>query len=337
MSSQPPNVPSSSSLNRSYDWKSTHPYPFDPSYVHTLEDLLTVPTPPIPEDYEGFWRNAYEQIASLKTNPRVSSPRAIKQGWQVQDVHFRSTDGVQIGGWLLTPLIGPIERGFVVGHGYGGREGPDIHLSFKNAALFFPCCRGISRSPHPPISSDPQWHVLHNIQDRDRYILRGCVEDTWLAVTALAEIVPDASDRIGYLGISFGGGVGAMACAWDERIRRAHFNIPSFGNQLLRLTFPTVGSGASVQRLHRKEPRIVEKTLGYYDAAAAARFMQQPAHLACALFDPAVAPPGQFAIHNSIPGEKELFVLEAGHYPHPTETIEHTRLTADLTRFFAKL
>ena len=54
-------------------------------------------------------------------------------------------------------------------------EQPVYDLPFEDAALFFPCMRGISRSPHPRISSNPLWHVLHDIQDR----MGMCMEAAW--------------------------------------------------------------------------------------------------------------------------------------------------------------
>ncbi|MEZ5583004.1 MAG: hypothetical protein R3F37_09785 [Candidatus Competibacteraceae bacterium] len=34
------------------------------------------------------------------------------------------------------------------------------------------------------------------------------------------------------------------------------------------------------------------------------------------MFDPAVPPPGQYAIYNALAGHKDLFVLQAGHFEH---------------------
>ena len=51
------------------------------------------------------------------------------------------------------------------------------------------------------------------------------------------------------------------------------------------------------------------------DAATAARYMKQPVHCACALFDPTVPPAGQFAVYNALGGPKQLFVLTR-HHPY---------------------
>lgn len=314
-----------------------HNYPFDPSYGYGREQLLMVGAPEEPPDYEAFWRARHEKALAVDTMPALTQAEPAKMGWHSHDFSYLSTDGVRIGGWILLPENGVVERVIVVMHGYGGRTEPDFHWRFENAALVFPCARGTGRSPHPPVSSNPMWHVLHDIQDRDRYIHGGCVDDVWLAVSAALRLFPQAQGRVGLIGVSFGGGIGAMALAWDGRITRAHFNVPSFGNQPLRLTFKTTGSGAAVRNAHKRHREAVEKTLQYFDAAVAARRIRVPVLFACASFDPVVAPPGQFAIHNAVPGEKSLFELEAGHFEHEGRESEEIELLRKVHLFFTDL
>jgi cephalosporin-C deacetylase len=223
-----------------------------------------------------------------------------------------------------------------VGHGYGGRDAPDFHLPVSEAVFLFPCFRGLSRSRRPEISDNPALHVLHDIDKPERYILGGCVEDLWLGVSALLDLYPQIEGHIGYMGISFGGGIGAMALAWDRRVQRGHLSVPTFGNQPLRLTLPTVGSGEAV-RGYAREHRHILVTLRYYDAALAARHITIPMHVAAALFDPAVAPPGQFAIYNALRYPKRLFVLDAGHFDYPGRTEQENQLIEDLRKFFLPL
>ncbi len=142
-----------------------------------------------------------------------------------------------------------------------------------------------------------------------------------------------AAQRLDYLGISFGGGIGALALPWDERFHRAHLNVPSFGHHPLRLTLPCVGSGEAVRRYQQHTGRVLE-TLRYFDAAVAARYLKIPVHVAAARFDPAVPPPGQFAIYNALAGQRELFVLEAGHFDHAGQVAENGRLLDALAYFF---
>jgi len=313
-----------------------HSYSFDPTYSYTLEQLLSVDAPHEPKDFEEFWIKRYHRAIATEPRPKMQSAGRERHKWIEHQFSYQSTDSIQIGGWCLKPMKGTVERVMVILHGYGGRDVPDFHWEFKNTALLFPCLRGMGRSLHPQIPANSMAHVVHDIQDPNRYVHGGCVDDVWLAVSAALCLFPQAEGRVGLIGSSFGGGIGALALAWDRRIDRAHFSVPSFGNHPLRLTLTTTGSGAAVQAFHKRNPQAVEGTLGYYDAAVAARRIKVPVHFGCALFDPAVAPPGQFAIHNAVPDNKELFVLRAGHFDYLGNDEDEQAMLRDVHQFFLK-
>jgi cephalosporin-C deacetylase len=312
-----------------------HHFSFDPCYGRDLASLLAVEAPSEPAGFSAFWEARY--ASALEVAPRYrSSPAGTQAGYRVEDVYYESTEGFNIGGWLLTPLSGTVRRALLVGHGYGGRDGPDAALPAAETAYLFPCFRGLSRSRRWGVSDNPAYHVLHDIDKPQRYILGGCVEDVWVGVSLLLALFPQVEGHVGYQGTSFGGGIGAMAMAWDGRIRRGALNVPTFGHQALRLGLPTIGSGDAVSRYERQHGHVMD-TLQYYDAALAARHIRVPVHVAAALFDPVVAPPGQFAVYNALPGPKELFVLDGGHFDYPGKPAQEARLFDDLQRFFEPL
>lgn len=312
-------------------------YGFDPNYGYSLAQLLAVGTAKAPAGFLEFWQQRYQKALRLAPLPKVTFLSTDKSGWQVFDIRYTSTDQRQIRCWLLLPKYGVVKRGFVIGHGYGGREGPDWHLPLQDSALLFPCFRGLGLSQQDDISADPFWHVRHYLNDANQYVLGGCVEDLWMGVSALLSLFPYLEGKLGYLGISFAGGIGALALASERRIARAHFNVPTFGNQPLRLRLPSQGSANSVQQYYHEHKKQTLKVLRYYDAATAAKYIQIPVHCACARFDPCVAPPGQFAIYNALPGEKQLFVLDAGHYNYPNQAQQQEQLLNELEDFFAPL
>ena len=308
-----------------------------PSHRFDIDDLMEVCVGEEPEGFAEKWQQWREEALQVQPKPSIRDAGYDHGVWRVFDMEYTSTDRVQVGGWLLLPKSGRIERGLVISHGYGGREAPDYHYGFENAALLFPCARGLGRSKHPPISHEPRWHVRHDIDKPESYVLRGCVEDVWLAVSAMLRLVPHLEGHIGYMGGSFGGGVGAMALAWEERIARGHLSLPSFGYQMLRIQLKTLGSAASIQTLYKKEPDLVTNTLQWYDAAFAARHITMPMHVACALSDPVVSPPGQFAIFNALAGPKQLFTLSAGHMDYADQEEEARDLQKELEVFFKDL
>ena len=312
-----------------------HSYDFDPTYGFQLEELLALRPPPAPSNFDEVWRARYAAALGVSPQPRLRQSTSTHPDWLVQDITYISTEQFPIGGWLLAPTDGKVTRGLVVGHGYGGRDQPDFDIPVEETAVLFPCFRGLSRSRRPPISSDPAWHVLHDIDRPEHYILGGCVEDIWLAVSVLTQLYPETAGRIGYSGISFGGGVGALAIAFDKRIDRGHLALPTFGNMPLWLTLPTLGSGASVQIYQKTHPDVLE-TLRLFDAASAATRIAAPMLMAVARFDPAVAPPCQFSVANGLPTSihHETVILDAGHCDYPGGETQHALLLDKVRRFF---
>ncbi|TBW34722.1 hypothetical protein EYW49_17530 [Siculibacillus lacustris] len=314
-----------------------HGHPFDPSYGLTLAELLRIEPPAPPAGFAEFWRARHAAARAVDPAPRLNEVALDHPTRRVFDLRYASTGGVAIGGWLTLPRRAPPIRGLVVGHGYGGRDGPDLACpGGDEAAVIFPCVRGLSRSARPDLSSDPGVHVVHGIADRATYVIGGCVDDLWLAVSALLVLHPELAGRIGYSGLSLGGGLGALALPWDDRIARAELLLPTFGHQALRLTLPSTGSVAGLQA-HEARVGGSMATLQWYDAAMAAGFVDRPLLIGCALFDPAVAPPGQFAVHNAAAGPKDLVIFDAGHFDYPGAAAQETARIARSTEFFAAL
>ncbi|MGE9696394.1 MULTISPECIES: acetylxylan esterase [unclassified Streptomyces] len=314
------------------------PYGFDPTYGYELPALLAVPAPPAPDDFGAFWGRLRERARAVVTEPELGPVEDERDGLVIRSVTYTSLGGVRLGGWCALPTEGPVRHGFVIGHGYGGRDrpGPDLPLPLGQSAAILPCLRGLpARGLVEGVPAEADAHVLHGIASRETSVLGECVADLWCAASALVDLVPAlAGPRLGYLGESLGGGLGALALPWDERFVAAQLTVPTFGNHPLRLTLPSVGSGESVRRYHAEHPEVTD-VLAYFDAATAATLIRVPTLVAAALYDPAVPPPGQFAVHNALPAAGEPFLLRAGHHPHAEEATDRTALAQARTDFFA--
>ncbi|WP_372882151.1 acetylxylan esterase [Psychromonas sp.] len=314
-----------------------HDYDFDPSYGYDIQRLLKVETGKAPVDFAEFWQNKYQQALQVKPYLSLQDTGKVHNSWRIYDCYYDSTEGIRIGGWLLLPTEGRVDKAIVWAHGYGGVDQPDSSWQLENTALLIPCIRGIGRSAKASISNDPYWHVLHNIQDKHQYIIAGCVQDLWCAVSALLNLFPQVKGHIGLIGTSFGGGLGVLASAFDKRICRSHFHVPAFGNAQLRMTLQTVGSTKALLDFAKEHPEVISETLPYFDASVAARYLVQPTHWALGTFDPVVAPPGQFSIYNSCTSQKQLYLLQAGHFVYRGAGKQRRELRRIIENFFAIL
>lgn len=289
--------------------------------------------PPEPAGYEAFWRKRYGEALAVDLRPELRPLTTRSDGTRVFEIWFNTWGGLRLGGWLTRPA-GEARCGFVVGHGYGGRDGPDCNLPRPDATAIFPCLRGLSLSCQPGLPDVSQEHVLHGIEHRDTYIHGGCVADLWCAASVLLALEPAVAGRLFYSGVSFGGGMGAMALAWDRRFHAGHLGLPSHGPHPYRLRTPCNGAGEPLRLLHARKPEIAE-VLAWFDACTAAARIEIPMLVAAARIDPCVPPAGQFAIYEALRGPKRLFTQSHGHEAYPGEADEMRSLAAELCAFFA--
>ena len=315
--------------------------PLDATYGYDRAALLQVPVPPPPEDFAPFWQDLHAAARAISPDPELADYPMAARAHTFHRVDFTSLDGLRLGGWLALPKAGPARIGVVVSHGYGGREEPDLAGIPDDAAAIFPVARGLPAvSLMPQVARPTDGHVVEGIESRDSYVLGGCAADVWCAASALIELAGQVP--LVFVGGSFGGGQGALAVPWDERFVAAALRVPSFGQYDIRLQVPCTGSGERVREHVALHPRARE-VLRYFDAATAATFLRVPTLFACALWDPSVPPPGQFAVYNAARGvigdQARLQVLSAGHETYPSEAAEGAvwlRAVRDLVTSAAK-
>ncbi|OYY94203.1 MAG: hypothetical protein B7Y41_07730 [Hydrogenophilales bacterium 28-61-23] len=70
-----------------------------------LARLLAIVPPEPPDDFSAFWRSRYASALKVAPQPKIQATGQMLAGHAVYDLSYASTDGVQIGGWLL--VAGP--------------------------------------------------------------------------------------------------------------------------------------------------------------------------------------------------------------------------------------
>jgi cephalosporin-C deacetylase len=285
---------------------------------YPLSALMTPPAlPPEPGDLEEFWRGTFDEFGAAQFAWQLTKDLGSTATHRITEIAFDSSAGEQAVAYAMVPRAeASVRRGLVVGHGYGGRDAPDVDIVAADTAAIFPCAPGLSPGAASRFPADASAHVLAGIANRDTYSHRFAAADIWRAATVLLDMAPAAAAALDYSGGSFGGGIGAMALPWDARFRRAFLDVPSFGNHAVRLTRRCTGSGEAVRRHLRRHPDD-RAVLDYFDAAFAARRLRLPVLVSAAVLDPAVDPRGQFAVYHALSGPRRLSVRANGHLDGP--------------------
>ena len=297
-----------------------HTFPFDPTYGHTRERLLAIQPPEAPDDFDAFWAATWHANAAVPLDLDVTYVQSPSPRFRMRMVRYTVLGGHRVGAWLLTPVEGPVDTAAICGHGYGGRDAPDVPE--QQAAFMFFCAPGFHLSAAPSLPADAYRHVVHGIGHRDTYLIRSCVAAIWSAAKVIEEVTEQSFVNRYYFGGSFGGGLGALAVPYDDWFTKCMLAIPTFGHHPLRLQCRCQGSGEAVRLYAEKHPDVRE-VLAYYDAAVSATRIRIPNVTLPALFDPAVPPPGQFAISNAMAVCGKRYIYSAGHYAHPDEEQEN--------------
>ena len=287
-----------------------HKYKFDPYNGMTQDELLKITAPAEVEGFRQFWEDNYRLVMNAPLDYHVEtevwSPVATDTVYRVRVKNF---DGVEFVVFIVRPENSA--GALVIGQGYGNPATPPA--SSYGLTVCFAHVRGLGASQCKDIPWEPAKHVVHGIESKESYILRGVIADQWMALRVLTDMFPDCADNIHYYGGSMGGGMGALLLPWDNRFKTGFLNIPTFGSEI-RFEYESVGSGEACRKYVAEHPEARE-VLRYFDASVAAKYIRIPVCCTPALFDPCVAPVGQFSIANSIPEEyKTLYIRETGHF-----------------------
>lgn len=300
-----------------------HSFPFDPAHGHDAGALRRIAAPGTePPGFEVFWGGLHDRTAAEPLHLDVGGDFPAIPGFRLRRVGYNIGCDFRASAWLATPEDErTIRAGIVASHGYDGRTGVEARFFRPGFAVILPVAPGfhISADPRLPLN-DAGRHVVHGIESPETYVLGLCAAAIWRAPEAAEEMLRRRLDRWHYFGWSFGGGIGALALPWMQRVQSAELGQPTFGHHPIRLQQPSVGSSNAVRQRYLKDHSIL-RTLAFFDAATAARRLRIPVVFACALFDPAVTPPGQFAVANAHPGPKRTSVFLTGHYEWPGEDL----------------
>lgn len=283
----------------------------------TREELLQIKGDVPVAGFEEFWKKQYAAARNWKCSYTVEgelwSPR---EDVRIYRIRFTSIDGFSIGMWIARPKEST--GGVISAHGYGNVAVPPQTTS-PGRTIALPCVRGLGLSQCKEIPWNLGEHAGFGFDAPENYVITGGVRDLWIALTIMIDMFPDTADNILCTGGSLGGGMGAMAIPWDERIHYGDLNIPTLGGRILLQTPVAPGTPGETRRLKGLASPEGLRIIDFCNASAAAQFIRVPTIITPALSDKMVPPPGQFAIANAISEEfRHMFIRDVGHAA-PTE------------------
>lgn len=282
--------------------------------------------PDPPADLVAFWSEVVAELAAtpLDLELRPIAPEEGRGEW-----YATSLDGRRIGGTYTAPP-GPWKQPrpqWIRGHGYGFPEGsqPFTLADDPEWITLTVDARGYGRSRVEGDPGIPGW-VVHGIEDRSRYILRGAVAD-WIRCVEVARALPEADPALTLLtGGSLAGGLAMLAAPWVDDLLGLVASVPTFGAYRLRENLVKRGSGAEVnQRLAQAPPAeraALRENLRYFDVVNLAPLIQVEAMIGLGVLDDVVPGETVAAIYHALGSrEKQLLSYPCSHSTHPLASL----------------
>jgi cephalosporin-C deacetylase len=283
--------------------------------AHHAAVCATRVNPDPPADFTVFWQATVAEL------------NAIPMDLEVRDGQWWATSlgGRRIGGTVTVPpgAFAGLRPVWIRGHGYGSLEGstPFTVDGDPEWITLTIDTRGYGRSREDSDPGIPGW-VVHQMEDRQAYILRGGVAD-WIRAVQVARSLDGVDpDKVVLTGGSMGGGLATLAAPWIPGLLGLVVSVPTFGAYDLRRTLVKRGSGHEVNQYWAALPPdrqgALRQSLRYFDAVNAAPLIKIPALVGLGVLDDVVPGETVAAIYHALGSEqKELLSYPCSHSVHP--------------------
>jgi cephalosporin-C deacetylase len=285
--------------------------------------------PGIPEDLDGFWKEAVSEAMSVPLECHRSLRNEFDLGgFVVETLQFKASEGRILNGWLAYPpgarrlpgfvWLAPYGRESMLPNAYGTREGfASMSFNFHGEPAF-----------HQEKYITARGYFADGAESPDSWTFRRMFIDSVIAARLLQAQVEVDAERIGTMGMSQGGGMAIWLGAWCPIVKAVCSDMPFLANIGQTLTgdvyrYPLKELSDYMEELPVGRERVLN-TVSYYDTVTQASRCRVPTQVSLGLKDPASRPRNVRALFEALPGRKVLREYPVGHEWAP-EMIENNR------------
>jgi cephalosporin-C deacetylase len=277
----------------------------------SVDEIL--PGGELPENFDRFWREAKAELVRIAIDAKLEEVEAVDPGDAKRyKVSLANVNGSRVNGWLHLPEgTGPFPTVLSIPGSGIGRTGRFAGFTEAGIAVLAIEVHGLEPQKHEIIGA-AQWMrprdeeleyftKLQNgvlagyhgfgIEDPYRYYHRRTLQTAMRAVDYLCTREDVDPDKIIVFGGSQGGGLSLLTAAIDKRIDAMVATVPAFCN--------------NASRPDSHIPHV-SRTMSYYDAALAAKFIEVPALIGVGFIDGTCLPSNVYSAFNNITGPKRI-------------------------------
>lgn len=272
-----------------------------------------------PANFESFWKTARQELDKIKPEYKVTEiPDSAKDGRKVFLVEMKSLGGLTVRGWLTEPINKNKNKKFAVLLGLPGYQvtlnpmfgtDPDI-------AIFTLNVRGSGNS-RDVINVRRDSYIILNIEDKNKYVLRGAIMDCVRAVDFICSRPELRHDNIIAAGGSLGGYLAITTSGLDKRISFCSAANPilcDVRNLVSEVDWPFI----DIRKYVNTRPGLtfdkMLNNLDYYDCKNFGTDLECPTLVGLGLVDNIAPPNSVYTLYNGIQSKKHLIIFrDLGH------------------------
>jgi cephalosporin-C deacetylase len=304
-----------------------------PDFDLSLEELRTYrPDPTSPPDLLEFWERTLAEIRSVPLNVQLERVDYPARSADVYRVRFAGWQGLNVGGWYISPKGSGPWPCIVHYHGYSWFRGgvheylPWVSQGYASLAIDMPGQSPESEDPGGPGTAGTGW-MTRGILSPETYYYRAAYASAVRALDVVTELPGADPTRIGVRGVSQGGALALAVAALDARPRVSLPEVPYLCHfkravhMATRMPYPELSNFA---RRYPEHEQAMWTTLAYFDNLNLADGIQAATLVSVGLWDEICPPSTIFAVYNRITATKDLDIFSFGEheqFPAHTEAV----------------
>jgi cephalosporin-C deacetylase len=268
-----------------------------------------------PGDFDAFWQTAKDELAKVKPNFKVTPmPKLDTKKSKVYLVEMQSLDTMIIRAWMTIPITNNKNKKFAVLLDLPGYQvdldpitgdDPDVVLITLNV-------RGQGNS-RGPIDTRHDEFIVHHIEDKNQYVMRGVVMDCLRAMDFIWSRPDFDHNRIFVKGGSMGAYLALATASLDKRVNLCSAQSPilcDIRNLQDEVEFPW----RSINTYLKTQPgltmeRILDN-LDYFDGKNFAPNVTCNTIMSIGLVDNYAPPNNEYAVYNSLNVNKHIMIFK---------------------------
>ncbi len=292
--------------------------------VFGVQPEKLVSTHPKPADFDDFWAKAKSDLADVEPNFQCTLMPAMSTATcNVYLVQMQSLGNVTVRGWLTEPVVKNPNKKFAVILGLPGYQvdlDPIMTLEDKDVAFLTLNVRGQGNS-REFINTRRDEFVIHHIEDKNKYVMRGVVMDCLRAMDFIHTRPELNKDKIFVKGGSMGGFLAIATASLDKRVKLCSAQSPIFADMrsvVKRVEFPKKYIDIYLKTQPGLTREKIMNNLDYFDVKNFATNVTCKFMMSIGLLDTYIPPANDMVVFNSMTTTKKLQIFrDYGHEVAP--------------------